>query len=87
MKLVLTFVTCAVGLLVLPGVLVEQEEAFRRFRGARVVPEPTRGLVEPTGATPDCVELGVRYENSLPPTFAQDGAKTFSHLLNHETDN
>lgn len=74
MKLILTFVTCAVGLMVLPGVLVEQAEAFRRFGESRVVPEPTPGLVEPTGATPDCVRAGVYL-------------KIFSHLLNHETDN
>ena len=45
------------------------------------VPEPVQGRVEPTGATPDCVRAGgryeVRYENSLPPTFLDD----------YETDN
>ncbi len=76
MKLFLSFLTCAVGLLVLPGVLVEQAEAFRRFRGARVVPEPTRGLVEPTGATPDCVRAGVLQEYF-----------SFQQLDNNETDN
>lgn len=71
MGMFLRFLTCAVGLMVLPGWLSEEVEAFR---ASRVVPAPTPGLVQPTGATPDCVRMGVQWdhgtENSLPPTFA-----------------
>lgn len=67
MKTMLQFVLGAFVLVYVPmwGSLLMAD--FVESRKGRV-PESVQGRVEPTGATPDCVKMGVEY-NSLPPTM------------------